>query len=104
MHFIASIYFDNNLAGYGSLKALFSGDRVIKLRVEKPGYYPFEKEIKVSDIVDSPYIIKLEKMSGALTILAFPEDSEILIQGSGSFKGEFSGVFDPGTRVNVVVI
>ena len=97
------IYFDNNLAGYGSLKALFSKDRKIRLKVEKEGYQPFEKEIRAGDITESPYIIKLEKLSGGLSISAYPEDSEILVDGEGSFKGKYSGVFDPGSLVNVVV-
>ena len=99
----AAVYFDDNLAGYGSLKALFSGERLINIRVEKDGYYPFEKEIRTGDIKDSPYIIKLEKKEGSVSLQAFPSDSEITVEGVGSFRGSFSRQFDPGTELTVTV-
>ena len=99
----AAVYFDGNLAGYGSLKALFSGEKVINIRVEKEGYYPFEKKISTSDIKESPYVIILEKKSGAVSLTAYPEDAEITIDGVGSFKGKYSGQFDPGTELSITV-
>ncbi len=97
----AAVYFDGSLAGYGSLKALFSGDRVISIRVEKEGYYPFEKEIRASDIKDSPYLITLEKKAGSVSLKVVPGDSEISIEGIGRFKGKYSGSFNPGTEISV---
>ena len=99
----AAVYFDGNLAGYGNLKALFTGNRVINIRVEKEGYYPFEKEINTQDIKESPYVIALEKKSGAVSLTAYPEDAEITIEGIGTFEGKYSGQFDPGTGLSVTV-
>ena len=99
----AAVYFDNNLAGYGSLKALFTGEKIINIRVEKDGYYPFEKKINTKDIKESPYIIVLEKKEGSVSLTAYPEDAEITIEGIGTFKGKYSGQFDPGTKLSVVV-
>ena len=99
----AAVYFNGNLAGYGSLKALLSSSRIITVRVEKDGYYPFEKKIKTGDIKDSPYIIVLEKKEGSVSLTAVPSDSEITVAGIGTFKGKYSGQFDPGSRVEVTV-
>ena len=99
----AAVYFDGNLAGYSSLKALFSGDRVINLRVEKEGYYPFEEKITAGEVKGSPYIIKLERISGSLSISAVPEDSVITVDGGETFKGKYSGFFDPGSSVSITV-
>ena len=99
----AAVYFDGNLAGYGSLKALFSGEKIINLRVEKDGYYPFEKEIRTGEIKESPYVITLEKKAGAVSVKAYPADSNITVEGVGSFTGKYSGQFDPGTSISVSV-
>ncbi len=99
----AVIYINDNLEGYGSLKALYDSKKIIKLRVEKEGYYPFEKEISPKDIKTSPYIVFLEKKSGTITLSAYPDDADIYIEGMGSFKGLYNGQFDPGTELSVTV-
>ncbi len=102
----SKIYFDDNFAGFTSVSALFSRDRILKVTAEKEGFVPFEKEIAVSEITGQIYIIKLEPAEpekGYAEISVTPSDAEIYIGNNGPFKSTYRGSFDPGEKLKVSI-
>lgn len=108
----AQIFFDNIFAGYNSVTALYPEDKVLKVTVTKEGFFPFEKEMRVGDITEKPYLIFLVPEGpgkGVVEISVSPADSEIFIveEGQGySYtpdNGRFTGSFDEETSIRVTV-
>lgn len=102
----SKIYLDNNFAGFTSLSALYSREKVVKVTAEMEGFVPFEKEIAVSEIEGEPYIIKLlpaEPEKGYAEISVTPSDAEIYIGDKGPFKSTYRGSFDPGEKLKISI-